>query len=173
VGARPQPARPSVDRDTKSALLEALQESVVDANDRDMQRAEIEVRQTARRASPVILGCTAILVATAGWLMVARPSWVFPTAPSVRSSAQVESGLRIGLYLEARRVFEFASRTGRAPSSLEEAGVTGSASRYELLPDGRWRLSATEHGQSIRITSEDDLSNFLGSSFTNLRGGRR
>lgn len=178
VAARPEHLRKTAGggggADTKSALLDALQESMEDAKDRDVRRATEEVSRTARRrTSPVILACSLILVATAAWLGLARPEWVFPTTAPVRSTAQVESGLRIGLYLEARQVSEYSARLGRPPRTLEEAGIRGSSSRYELLPDGRWRLGATEAGQALRITSEDDLAGFLGSSFSHLRGGRR
>lgn len=170
----PMPSsRPGDRGDTKQALLEALHESVQDAHAREVHDAERTMRAARRRASPVILGGAVIAVGLAAWLLLARPAWVFPPSGPVQSAQQLEAGLRIGLYLEARKVREYQARTGRPPRTLAEAGLSASASAYTLRPDGRWVLQASQGGQTLRVTADDSLSTFLGSSFSHLRGGRR
>lgn len=166
-------SRPGDRGDTKQALLDALHESVQDADEREAQEAERSRRAARRRTSPVIVGGAVIAVAMAAWLLVARPAWVFPPSGPVQTVQQLEAGLRIGLYLEARKVREYQSRTGRPPRTLAEAGLAGSTSAYTLRPDGRWVLQASQGGQTLRVTADDSLSTFLGSSFSHLRGGRR
>lgn len=165
--------KPGAPQDTKQALLQALTESVEDARVREAREAEAARRALRRRRSPILLGSAAIAIGLAAWLLLARPEWVFPSSVPVQSVQQLEAGLRIGLFLEARQVHAFANRTGRPPRTLAEAGVKPSGSSYTLLPDGRWQLEATQAGVRMRVTSQDDLSAFLGPSFTTLRGGRR
>lgn len=165
--------RPGTPKGTKEALLEALQESVEDARARQAREAELARRANRKRTSPVIVTSAVIAVATAAWLLLARPDWIFPPSAPVQSVQQLEAGLRVGLFLEARKIREFQNRAGRPPRTLAEAGLPGSTSSYTLRPDGRWVLQASQGGQTLRITADDSLSTFLGSSFSTIRGGRR
>lgn len=162
-----------IPKGTKEALLDALQESVEDAQIRERREAERVIRATRKRSSPVVVTGAVILVAVASWLLIARPDWVFPRSGPVQSAQQLEAGLRVGLFLEARKIHEYEARAGRPPRTLAEAGLAGSTSAYSLRPDGRWVLQASQGGQTLRITADDSLSTFLGSSFTTIRGGRR
>ena len=128
-----------------------------------------EPRPRARTAPVLIVSLAAITA----WLLIARPDWIFAPTASAQSPQQLEAGLRIGLYLEARRIHEYQARTGRPPRTLAEAGGSPAGSRYTLQEDGRWTLEASQGGESIRITSQDSLSTFLGTSFSTIRGGRR
>lgn len=166
-------SRPGPQKGTKEALLEALQESVEDARVRQAREAELARRANRKRTSPVIVTGAAIAVIVAAWLLLARPEWIFPSHAPVQSVQQLEAGLRIGLYLEARKIHDYATRSGRPPRTLAEAGLGGSSSSYTLGADGRWVLQAAQGGQTLRITADDSLSTFLGSSFTTIRGGRR
>ena len=166
-------SRPGESKGTKEALLDALQESVQDARAREEVVAEHRRRGLRKRSSPVIVASAVIAVLVAAWLLLARPDWVFPAGTPVQSVQQLEAGLRIGLFLEARQVHDFTSRTGRPPRTLEEAGVPSSGSAYTLQPDGRWSLEASQHGVRMRVNRDDDLSTFLRPSFTAIRGGRR
>lgn len=165
--------KPGAPKGTKEALLDALQESVQDARVRDEVEAEHRRRGLRKRSSPVIVASAVIAVALAAWLLLARPDWVFPPSAPVQSVQQLEAGLRIGLFLEARQVHEFTARTGRPPRTLAEAGVQSSGSAYTLQPDGRWSLEASQQGVRMRVNRDDDLSGFLRPSFTAIRGGRR
>ncbi len=165
--------KPGIPKGTKEALLDALQESVDDARTREAREAERTIRATRKRSSPVILAGSVILVGVASWLLIARPDWVFPRSGPVQSAQQLEAGLRVGLFLEARKIHEYQARAGRPPRTLAEVGLAGSGSSYTLRPDGRWVLQASQGGQTLRITADDSLSTFLGSSFTTIRGGRR
>jgi hypothetical protein len=168
-GARP----PSGTQDTKRALLDALQESVHDVRVRAEHREQVQRQRSRRPISKVLIAGLLGFTAITGWLLIVRPDWIFTPTASAQTPQQLEAGLRIGLYLDARQIREYQARTGRPPRTLAEAGGSPAGSRYSLRDDGRWTLEAAQGGVSMRITSEDSLSTFLGSSFNTIRGGRR
>ena len=168
-GARP----PSGTQDTKRALLDALHESVQDVRVRAEHQEQVQRRRARRPVSKVLVSGLLTFTVITGWLLLTRPDWIFAPTASAQSPQQLEAGLRIGLYLEARRIHEYQARSGRPPRTLAEAGGSPAGSRYTLRDDGRWTLEAAQGGQSLRITSDDSLSNFLGTSFTTIRGVRR
>lgn len=168
-GARP----PSGAQDTKRALLAALQESVHDVRIRAEHQVQVQRQRSRRPVSKVLIAGLLAFTTITAWLVIARPDWIFAPTASAQSPQQLEAGLRIGLYLEARQIHEYQARTGRPPRTLAEAGGSAAGSRYTLRDDGRWTLEAAQGGQSLRITSDDSLSTFLGTSFTTIRGVRR
>ncbi|MGH7586956.1 MAG: hypothetical protein ACREMH_11970 [Gemmatimonadales bacterium] len=168
-GAQP----PSGTQDTKRALLDALQESVHDVRVRAEHQEQVQRQRSRRPVSKLLVAGLLTFTSLTAWLLIARPDWIFAPTASAQSPQQLEAGLRIGLYLEARRIHEYQARRGRPPRALTEAGGSPAGSHYTLRDDGRWTLEAAQAGQSLRITSDDSLSTFLGTSFTTIRGVRR
>lgn len=69
--------------------------------------------------TPAALGV--FLVAILLWAF--PPAWTSPAAPATPGAGELERGLRVALYLQARQIEAFRARNGRLPRSLDELPV--------------------------------------------------
>lgn len=152
----------------KKALLEAFDTVLkAQAEEREAQRREAEVRRAARaRSRPLLWTSTAILLFVAAYLWIEQPEWVFPARPLPESAAVQEASLRIGMANAAQHVERYRHRNGRLPPTLATAGAHDDNLSYEAAGDGSgWRLTAEYAGSRLVLTSSESLGEFLGNSF--------
>jgi len=152
----------------KKALLEAF-DSVLktQAEVREAQQREAEERRQARaRSRPVMWVCAAITLFVSAYLWVEQPEWVFPSKAPPESLAVKEASLRIGMANAAQHLERYRQRTGRLPTTLEEAGAHADGFAFERLAGGSdWRLTGQNGAARLTLTSKDPLASFLGGSF--------
>ncbi len=72
-----------------------------------------------RWKTPVAMG----ILVVAALIAAFPPRWVSGPPLPVPAPAQLDRGLRIALYLQARQVEEFRAREGRLPRSLDEVAA--------------------------------------------------
>lgn len=117
------------------------------------------------------MGIAAMIVgALSIYVWTAPPAFLQPEPYAEPAPRQVDAGLRMDLYLQARKVETFRRENGRLPASLEEAGEVEEGVRYERAGGG-YRLSATSAGETLVYDSGEPLSDFLGDARSVIMGG--
>jgi hypothetical protein len=151
----------------KKALLDAFDTVLKSqADQRETEQREEEARRLARaRSRPVMWFCAALTLFVAAYLWIERPDWVFPNRPLAESMALKEASLRIGMANAAQHVERYRQRNGRYPASLTEAGAHGQGIEYQQTGTAGWRMVGSNGPARLVLSSNEELSRFLGNSF--------
>lgn len=158
------PATPAAQ---KQALLDAFDtvlKQQAEAREAELREAEAR-RRAQRRVRPTIAAAAVLSLALCSYLYIERPEWIFPTAAVPESVAIKEASLRIGMANAAQHVERHRQRTGALPRTLAEAGTRVDGMAYEPLGSTGWRLTGTNGGVELTLSSQDSLPRFLGNSF--------
>lgn len=176
--ARPQPQPPPAGGTShKQALYDAVGDVIrKQAEERKAaQAAEAErSRRKARRVSPVIVTCLAILLSVGAYVAIEQPEWLFPKPFPAESQAEREASLRMAIATTAQRIERFRQQHGRLPATLAQAGSTVEAITYERNGDAQYVLRGENGPVALTYRSTEPISSFVGNSYQLLaRRGRR
>lgn len=154
----PVPPQPS-SAGERQKLIAEYEESLRSASaQRVAARADGERRRSRRR----FLGLLALVVLLV-YLAFLPPAWFQPAPLPVPTAEHNEAGNRMAIFLEVQRIEQFRAKTGRLPTTLDEAGEPLPGLQYQVRSDGGYTVSAP--GQpGLQYRSGEDMGAFLGSS---------
>lgn len=140
---------------------------------RDAVRHSVQIEREAAlamvpkvsRARPIAMGFfIALAFAFAAWSFVARPAFIWGAGAGAFPPERVEAGLRLAMYLQARRLDLFRRREGEYPDVLGEVGGDTTLG-YRRVNDTSFVLTAAAGGGRVLVLqSSDDREAFLGNS---------
>jgi hypothetical protein len=154
--------------ESKKALLQAFDQVLkTQAAERDEAERAARAQRLARgRSRAVTWSAVLILLCTAAYLWVERPTWLFPAPPLPESTAIREASLRISLANAAQHIERYRQQHHRLPATLREAGTLSSGIGYEISGDGSaYQLQGMNGPVRLTLRSTDALPAFLGNSF--------
>lgn len=125
---------------------------------------EITAPKTMRdsRLTLVLLSLVlALTVAMAGYTWIARPAFIWGSAPRI-PAARAEAGERVAMFLLAQRLDAHRQADGIYPRSLAQIGETATDIAYTLVADTIFELRSRTQPLVLRSTQPRDV--FLGNS---------
>ena len=123
---------PAAERSLETAFDEVLKHEAA-------KRLRRDARMPAwRRAIPLVLALA--LLGTAAWILVGRPTWLYPREPVLTSPTRAPMA-RAYIKSAANLIEEYRQRTGRLPASLDELGVPLPQMGYARRPDGSYLIT--------------------------------
>jgi hypothetical protein len=157
------------DRASKGNLLDAARAVVTEQSEQAAKR---------RRSTPLARSRMALWLAIAGAgliLLLVEPEWLGgPRALPPETPQVAAASLRLSVLRERQRVEDFTRKHGRLPTSLAEAGSTGTTLRYEPRDSNKFIISGQAGDSLIILHSDVPFSDFLGNSLERLQNrGRR
>ena len=153
-------AEPSVE---KRALIDAYENAL-----RHTAPAVEDSGAPGRRLPTALM--LGLLVAAAGTLvLVNRPAWLFPPPPLAEAPALQQASTRVALFVAARHVAQYRTRTGHLPASLHELNATVPRGIMYAVVDTAFTLTMSAAGATIVLHSGDSMREFLGGSYRALR----
>ncbi len=163
MSERPPTARP--EQETKRALYEAFDQVLREGVEGHPPLASASAGRRPRRRSRLLPLSLALLALLGGYVLVARPDWLFPPAPPAEPATVQEAGLRIAMFMQVQRVEMFRGANGRLPATLEESGGALRNLSYHPTAAGTYRLEGTAGAVTLSYASTESLSDFLGNSY--------
>jgi hypothetical protein len=143
----------------KRDLLAAFDQVV----DREREKARTVSEPARRRRNS--LAIIALGVISWGWLgytWLFKPAWLFAPDQSIaQTPAEREATLRFGMYLESERVRDYFDANRRLPMDLGEAGDLEQGVDYSISGDSSFVLTGTLGTATLRLSSDDDVQEFL------------
>lgn len=157
----PPPGPPGGGRERYDVLLEVMQQHA-DATKAGEHLPRPEERGRGRVA------VLAVLVLAFAVLLWKGDDWFGPPAPPAETNVQVESALRLGMYLQAQRIKAYQLRTGHLPEKLDDAGPPVAGITYHKLDEQTYDI--TGRNDRIRLTyrSDQPLGQLIGDAATRL-----
>jgi len=139
---------------------------------RDAVRHSVQIEREAAlamipketRGRPVAMGIfVAIALAFSAWSFIAKPAFIWGAGASTIAPEREEAGVRLAMFLQARRLDLHRAKEGEYPDALSEVGGDTTLG-YRLTDDGGFVLTATAAGRTLVLTSTDNREAFLGRS---------
>lgn len=146
----------------KQELLKAATEAI--AQSRSAGRPQLSQPARVGTRWGLVASGLAFLLVAAGWLIAARPAWIFPPPPILEPPEVTMASMRLALVRERQRVELFQQRTGRLPTSLAEAGGSARAIEFSQTANNGYVLRTVENGAALELRSSDRVEAFLGNS---------
>ena len=148
---------------------------------RDLMLAEVlmdsESKTAARQPTPT-RGTTwtrivvaAVLTSVAAWLWIFPPSFLrSPEAPALSETA-LDAGLRLGMALQAERIWAHRDQVRRLPDQLREVGAVLPGLTYDRRSASVFVLRARRGDSLVEYESTTPLAEFLGTAVEDLGPG--
>ncbi len=168
MSREPPPPQPSRGQEASDALKAVLEDQV------ERKERQDGVRSQPKRPSRAPAVAALVLTLLSVWLWVSPPAFLQPPSFPPPPPIVQESGLRMDVYVVAVRILNFQARTGRLPTTVEEAVPdTIRADRFEYAADGpgRFRLTAVRGEQVVVYVSDQPLTELVGNAQIVLEGG--
>lgn len=127
---------------------------------------EIATKHSVRRSRAAQRMLTVLCIGGIGfcaWSFIARPAFIWGTGASPIPPQRAEAGVRLAMYLQARRLDLYREREGAYPDALGEVGGDTTID-YRRADDTAFVLTATAAGRVLVLKSADDREAFLGNS---------
>lgn len=152
---------PYGDRERYDALQEVMQQHADTVESAQLPRDPARVR-------PVRTAVLAVLVVAFGVIWWKGEDWLGPTQPPPRTTIQLETGLRVAMYLQAQRIKAFQLRTGHVPDQLNDAGPPVPGILYQKLNDQTFVLEGRNGGIALTYRSDQPAGTLLGDATDRL-----
>lgn len=112
-----------------------------------------------------------LILAFAGYVWLGTPSWVQVERPPGPPPEELESALRLSMYIQVQQIESFRRQNDRIPSSLQEVGPSLSGMHFQRLGRGAYRLTGINDEITLVYSSSQSLAEFVGNSDELLFGG--
>lgn len=168
IPARPSGAQRAVDQDEveKQAALRDVMEHAV----RHTRAVTMAKPMVSWRAQPIMLAAAAaVSVVFAAYANIARPDFVFGSAPSGMPAEQREAGMRFGMYLLGQRLEQYRTERGTLPPNLDYLDETWPGISYQALSASTFELRSRIDSTVVVFRSDQPVDEFLGSSLNFIR----
>lgn len=165
------PAQQNQPSPEKQALIDAYEKVLLaDAEKREKDQAARPAGPLKRRMHPVAGLSLLVLVLVAGYVGLARPSWIFERGAPAEPASIQEASLRLAMAMQFQRIERFRAQSGRLPTTMEEAGAVMPGVRYQARhPDG-FTLTGTNGTVTLTLQSTESVSAFVGNSYELIQG---
>ena len=155
----PPGSHPRPKEDLSHLLREAVRHSV-----QIEREASVAAVPKTSRAKPIAVGLfCALSLGFCAWSFIARPAFIWGTPPVAIPAQRAEAGVRLAMYLQARRLDLYREREGEYPERLRDVGGD-TALGYRRIDDTHFALAATVGNRQLVLTSDADREAFLGNS---------
>lgn len=157
------PAVRTAPTETKRALLDALQESY----QAEQEKQKDEPPPPPVKTRPAYVGVVTVLIAAGLATMVSKPAWLVTPPRPPESAERQDASIRVVVYMQAEKIFNFRARKNRLPNTLAEAGgIFPTTVQYRKIDESRFELIGTNGVQRVTYRSDGPpLSAFLGNAF--------
>jgi hypothetical protein len=153
---------PYGDRERYDVLQEVMEQHVdaVESSRRPPQQPA-----TRRRGRVVLLAVLVVVFVVIWWK---GNDWLGPPQPPPQTTSQLQTDLRVAMYLQVQRIKAFQLRTGHLPDQLNDAGPPVPGIRYQKLDDRTYELSGENGRVTLTYRSDQPIGALLGDAASRL-----
>ncbi|HKJ92709.1 MAG TPA: hypothetical protein VJ957_06045 [Longimicrobiales bacterium] len=152
---------PGGGRERYETLLEVMQQQA----DAAREGRDLPLPGEKHRSREVLLVILLVAFVTVWWQ---GETWFGPAPPSPQTTAQLETALRMGMYLQAQRIKAFRMRTGHLPETLEEAGPPTPGVSYQKLDEHTYEITGHNGSATLTYRSDQPLTQLIGDAAARL-----
>ena len=131
-----------------------------------VMRREAEKAIAQRQARPKRFtmgpGFLFVVAGLNAYVWFGAPAWLHPAPPPPIPMEQLDSSLRLTMYVQSQRIEAFRIENGRLPTTLEEAGSPLAGMEYTILSDTIYEIQGVGDDIQLTLQSTDSMALFMG-----------